>query len=57
MPIKVIPCCADYNFFNKNKYTKTNSKKILKIEKNISVIGYAGSINNVYLIKKYDRFF
>ena len=57
MPIKVIPCCADYNFFNSNKYTKTTSRKKLKLDKNISVIGYAGSINNAYLIKNMIDFF
>ena len=57
VPIKVIPCCADYNFFNSNKYTKTTSRKKLKLDKNISVIGYAGSINNAYLIKNMIDFF
>ena len=57
VPIEIIPCCADYNFFKKKKYTKNKARKILKIEKNTSVIGYAGSINKVYLIKKMIDFF
>ncbi len=57
VPIEVIPCCADYNFFKKKKYSKNAARKILKIEKNTSVIGYAGSINKVYLIQKMIHFF
>ncbi len=57
VPIEVIPCCADYNFFKKNKYSKNTAKKILKVEKNASVIGYAGSINKVYLIQNMIDFF
>ena len=57
VPIDVIPCCADYNFFKKKKYSKIKAKKILKIEENSSVIGYAGSINKVYLIKSMINFF
>ena len=34
VPIDVIPCCADYNFFKKKKYSKIKAKKILKIEEN-----------------------
>ena len=50
VPIKVIPCCADYSFFKKKNYNKNKAKKILNIKKNTSVIGYAGSINKIYLI-------
>lgn len=57
IPIEVIPCCADYNFFKKNKYSKKIAKKKLNIKKNISVIGYAGSINGAYLINKMIEFF
>lgn len=57
IPIEVIPCCADYNFFKKNKYSKNRARKILKLEKNTSVIGYAGSINKVYLIQDMIDFF
>ncbi len=57
VPIEVIPCCADYNFFKKKKYPKNKARKILKIKKNISVIGYAGSINKVYLIQNMIDFF
>ncbi len=57
VPIEVIPCCADFNFFKKNKYPKNKAKKILKIEKNTSVIGYAGSINKVYLIQNMIKYF
>ena len=57
IPIEVIPCCADYNFFKKNKYSKEASRKILKIKKNTSVLGYAGSINEVYLINNMIEFF
>ena len=57
VPIEVIPCCADYNFFKKKKYSKNVARKILKIEKNTSVIGYAGSINKVYLIQNMIHFF
>ena len=52
VPIAVIPCCADYNFFKKKKISKNKSIKILKINKDSFVIGYVGSINKVYLIKK-----
>mgnify|MGYP006098725737 CR=1 FL=1 len=57
VPIEVIPCCADYSFFKKNKYSKNKVKKILDIKKNVTVIGYAGSINKIYLIKKMILFF
>ncbi len=57
VPIEVIPCCADYNFFKNKKYSKKTARKILKLEKNISVIGYAGSINKVYLIQDMINFF
>ena len=57
IPIEVIPCCADYNFFKKKKFNKKKLKKSLKLKKNSTVIGYAGSINKVYLIKKMLLFF
>ncbi len=57
VPIEIIPCCADYNFFKNNKYSKNSAKKILKIEKDASVIGYAGSINKAYLIQDMIKFF
>ena len=57
VPIEIIPCCADYNFFKNKKYTKNAAKKILKIKKSSSIIGYAGSINKVYLIESMIKFF
>ncbi len=57
VPIEVIPCCAEYNFFKKNKYSKKLARKALKLGENISVIGYAGSINEVYLIENMITFF
>jgi len=57
VPINVIPCCADYNFFKKRKISKNLVKKKLKITNDSIVIGYAGSINKVYLIKKMILFF
>ena len=57
VPIEVIPCCADYIFFKKNNYSKKEARQILKLKENISVIGYAGSINEVYLIQNMINFF
>ena len=57
VPIEVIPCCADYNYFQKKKYYKNKVKKILNLKKNVNIIGYAGSINQIYLIKKMILFF
>ncbi len=57
IPIEIIPCCADYDFFKRNKYSKNVAKKKLNIKNNTSVIGYAGSINNVYLIQDMIKFF
>ncbi len=57
VPIEVIPCCADFNFFIKKKISKNIIRKKLKIRKDDFVIGYAGSINQVYLIKKMILFF
>ena len=57
VPVEIIPCCADYNFFKKKKYSKNRAKKALSINKNVIVIGYSGSINEVYLIKKMIKFY
>ena len=57
VPIEVIPCCADYDFFKKKKYYKNKAKKILNLKKNVNILGYAGSINQIYLIKKMLLFF
>ena len=57
VPVEIIPCCAEYNFFKKKKYNKNRAKKALSINKNIIVIGYSGSINEVYLIKKMIKFY
>ena len=43
--------------FLKKKIYKNKAKKILKLGKNTSVIGYAGSINKIYLIQKMIDFY
>lgn len=55
--IEVIPCCADYNFFFKKKYNSNTVKSKLNIKKKSIVLGYCGSINNIYLVKKMIIFF
>lgn len=55
--IVVIPCCADYNFFLRKKYNPNIIKSRLNIKKNSIVLGYCGSINNIYLIKEMIIFF
>ena len=59
VPIEIIPCCADYDFFKRNKkiYYKNKVKKMLNLKKSVSIIGYSGSINEIYLIKKMILFF
>jgi hypothetical protein len=57
IPIEVIPCCADYDYFKIKKNNKNKVKKILNLRKDASIIGYAGSINQIYLIKKMILFF
>ena len=39
-------------FSRKKKFLKNKARKILKLNKDSFVIGYVGSINKVYLIKK-----
>lgn len=57
VPIEIIPCCAEYGFFKKKKINKNKAKKALSINKDVLVIGYSGSINAVYLIKKMIKFY
>lgn len=57
--INVIPCCADYDFFNKDLYIVQieKLKKELNINKNHKVISYCGSLGGVYLFDDMINFF
>ena len=57
--IAVIPCCADYDFFNKNLYISQieKLKNELDIKKNQKVISYCGSLGGVYLFDDMVNFF
>ncbi len=57
VPIEIIPCCAEYNFFKNKSYSKSKAKRALNLNKNAIVMGYSGSINQVYLIKKMIKFY
>ena len=59
IPIEVIPCCSDFNFFQseKKKYCKKLIKRKLRLKKEDLVLGYCGSINEIYLIKEMILFF
>jgi hypothetical protein len=57
VPIEVMPCYADYNFFIKNKSNSASAKNKLNIKKKSIVLTYCGSINQIYLVKKMLIFF
>ncbi len=55
--ITVIPCCADFDHFTiQTEEKKLNIRQQLKIPKNSIVIGYLGSIGQMYLINDYLKF-
>ncbi len=60
IPIKVIPCCADLDLFNKNKITDTERKACfskLRIPQDKLILSYLGSIGTWYLLDEMLDFF
>lgn len=60
VPVTVIPCCADLDFFDPQKISlqqKTALKKELGINENTLVLSYVGSIGTWYLGKEMLLFF
>lgn len=56
--LSVIPCCADFNFFRIfPKVDIIKRKTVLNLIKNDLVIGYFGSISNIYLPNEMINFF
>jgi glycosyltransferase involved in cell wall biosynthesis len=54
-PIKVIPCCADFGFYDRERLDvkKVNDlRSRFKISKDEFVLGYVGSLGPSYLIKE-----
>lgn len=58
--IKVIPCCADLNLFNKNNIQKDKIQLLkdeLKIKENDFILLYLGSIGTWYMLNEMMEFF
>jgi len=54
--ITVIRCCSDYSHF-KNLEHKSDLKSALNITKNAKIIGYLGSVGQIYMIREAINFF
>jgi glycosyltransferase involved in cell wall biosynthesis len=53
--VTTIPCCADFDhFILSNETLKLKARALVNISKNSFVVGYLGSVGNMYLL---DRFF
>lgn len=60
VPIKVIPCCADFNHFQNSVSVESTSEKIrtsLKIDKDDFVLSYLGSVGTWYMLDEMLDFF
>ncbi len=60
VPIEVIPCAADLNFFsdkNINRYLQTKLKEKLNIKNSDFVLSYLGSVGSWYLLDEMMQFF
>jgi glycosyltransferase involved in cell wall biosynthesis len=56
--ITVIPCCADYDFFNPLIYAdKIKIREKIGISKDSLVLGYLGSVGSMYMIDEFLLFF
>ncbi|MBT4764511.1 glycosyltransferase [bacterium] len=56
--VTTIPCCADFNhFILSDKYLKNKAKNLANIPKKTFVIGYLGSVGNMYLLDRLLYFF
>lgn len=58
--IKIIPCCADLELFNKHRLDVTKQKKLkenLKIEHKDFILGYVGSIGTWYMLPEMLDYF
>jgi glycosyltransferase involved in cell wall biosynthesis len=55
--ITVIPCCADFNHFKfPDPEQKINAKNLLGFQNDAIIIGYLGSIGNMYMIDVFLKF-
>lgn len=60
IPIEVIPCCVDLNFFSAKKINNSEQEKLktdLKISSSDFVISYLGSIGTWYMLDEMLDFF
>ena len=56
--VTTIPCCADFDhFFLSSDTLKIKAKAMVNISKKSFVIGYLGSVGNMYLLDRFLYFF
>jgi glycosyltransferase involved in cell wall biosynthesis len=56
--VTVIPCCADFDHFPLSTISrKTNAKQTTGIPEASVVLGYLGSVGNMYMLDRYFRLF
>ena len=59
-PLSVIPCCADFSFFDYRRFTEEDKSRIrtrLGISQDAFVLGYSGSLGTWYMLPEMLDFF